>query len=173
MIEGACEFQESANLRTKKMSHIRALVFSSLLALSGCPSEPKEVYVPRTEPTVELIVRASAVKVSVGEPVVLYAERWNHGTWELVERRSLSTEQCWIRRPPERHEPEVADNIHWQPTPAEGARFNTDLRADRTREVIFHSPGTYTLQPSSAIWCNREKIAHGQPIKIVVQQAHD
>lgn len=150
------------------MSPTRALVLSSLIALSGCPSEPREVYIPRTEPTVELVVRASAVEVFVGEPVVLYAERWYHGTWELVERSSLSSEQCWMGRPPESHEPEVADNIHWQSSPTEGARFNTDLRADRTREVTFSLPGTYTLRPSSAIWCNREETAKGKPITIVV-----
>lgn len=136
--------------------------------LSACQGEPRLVYVPSTEPEVELVVRVSATEVSVGEPVVLYAERRTGGEWKQVERKELANEQCWLRRPPPTQEQEVADNLRWDVLPPAGARFNTAFRADHTREVVFLEAGTFTLESSSTIWCRPGKVARGQPIKIVV-----
>jgi len=137
--------------------------------LVACQGEPRLVYVPSTEPEVELLVRASATEVSVGEPVVLYAERRSRGEWKQVEKSSLTSEQCWLGRPPPTQEREVSDNLRWEALPAERARFNTVYRDDHTREVVFLEPGTFTLESSSAVWCRPNK-ARGQPIEILVRE---
>lgn len=140
-----------------------------LLGLLGCDAGPREVYVPVTEPDVELAVRASATEVSVGEPVVLYAERWNRGEWNLVKRKELAHEQCWLRHRPPNQEAEVSDNLRWEVVPSKSVRFNTTLRTDHTREVVFSEAGTFILTPSSKIPCRLEKEAKGKPITIVVR----
>jgi len=137
--------------------------------LSACAREPLEVYVPASEPTVELSVRVSAVEVSVGEPVTLNAERWNRGEWKVVRRQDLGDEQCWLVLPPDHHEKEVADNLRWEAKPAKGARFNTGFRADHTRVVVFEEPGSYLLESMSKIWCRPDKVVRGKPIAVVVR----
>ena len=136
--------------------------------LAACEGEPRLVYVPASEPQVELLVSASATAVSVGEPVILRAERSSRGQWKQVERRSLADGQCWLGRPPPEREPEVSDNVHWRAFPAEHARFNTLYREDRTREVVFLAPGAFTLESSTDIWCRPGK-ASGKPIRIAVR----
>ena len=147
----------------------RFFVLVSVLGLAACDSDPQEVYVPVTEPEVELVVSASATEVSVGEPVVLFAERRNHGDWKQVKRRELARERCWLRSPPPENEKEVADNLRWESLPSKGARFNTNIRTDHTREVVFAEPGIFILESSSSIWCRPEKTAKGKPIKILVK----
>jgi len=143
-----------------------------LLCLFACDNDPREVYVPLTEPEVELLVSASSVETSVGEPVVLYAERWQRGEWKLVKKRDLTNEDCWMRRPPANHTSEVSDNLRWVALPSSGARFNTNLRSDHTREVVFEKPGTYILESSSKIWCRPEQVAKGKPIRILVSNGN-
>lgn len=155
------------------MTSKRTFAFASLLSLSACDVGPREVYIPVTEPEVELAVRASAVEVSVGEPVVLYAERWSRGEWKLVERSDLTGEQCWLRHPPENHEKEVSDNLRWEAIPSKGVRFNTNARADHTRKVVFEEPGRFVLKSSSKIWCRPGKVAKGTRIKISVRDGND
>lgn len=144
------------------------LAFASVLGLSACDNRPREVYVPVEEPQVELMVAASTTEASVGEPVMLYAERWNRGEWELVERKDLDAEQCWLRHPPEPYEKEVADNLRWEALPAEGVRFNVGVRSDHARKVIFEEPGRYTLSATSKIWCRPDQREDGEPIRISV-----
>jgi hypothetical protein len=136
----------------------RILIFLFIISLSACDTDPREVYIPSTKQSVELEVRSSAVEVLVGEPVVLYAERWNHGEWKLVEKKDLDSEQCWMRNPPSNHEKEVSDNLRWIASPSKGARFNLKPRADHTREVIFEEPGIFILESSSSIWCLHEPL---------------
>ena len=136
--------------------------------LLACNPVPREVFIPITEPRVEILVGASETKVPVGKPVVLYAKRWNYGNWKLVDKNKLTENQCWMRNPPPDYEEEVAGNLRWKAFPATGARFNTSFRADLTREVVFEEPGTFTLEPSSTIWCVPHKEAKGAPIKIFV-----
>ena len=146
----------------------RIFLLACVIGLMACDTDPRVVFVPITEPQVELYVRASSVEVSVDEPVVLYAERWNRGEWKLVERKKLTHEQCWLRRPPPIQEKEVADNLRWEAFPSKGARFNTTFRADHTREVVFREPGTYILESSSQIWCVPDLVVKGKPIETVV-----
>lgn len=147
----------------------RIFVLTSILGLLACEADPHEVYVPSTEPEIELVVRASAHEVSIGEPVVLYAERWNRGEWKLVKRKELTHEQCWLRHQPPNQETEVSDNLRWEVVPSGSFRFNTTLRTDHTREVVFSEAGTFVLKPSSKIPCRLEKEAKGKPITIVVR----
>ena len=151
-----------------RMNHRGICVLSIAATLVACQGEPRLVYVPLTETKVELLVRASATEVSVGEPVILRAERWTHGEWKQVEKSSLTPDQCWLGRPPPTQEAEVSDNVHWEAIPAGRARFNTAYRVDRTREVVFLEAGTFTLESSSAIWCS-SKSARGRQIRIVVR----
>lgn len=144
-------------------------ILASMLGLPSCETGPREVFVPLTEPAVELVVRASASEVLVGEPVVLYAERRNWGEWKLVEKKQMAREQCWLRHPPPNQEKEVSDNLRWDALPSKSARFNTTFRGDHTREVIFGEPGTFILESSSKIPCRPENEAKGKPIKIVVR----
>jgi hypothetical protein len=150
----------------------RTIVLICLLGLSACDVDPREVYVPLTEPEVELVVRTSATEVSIGEPVVLYAERWSRGEWKLVEKKDLAKEQCWLRHPPENHEKEISDRLRWEAFPSKGVRFNTNFRADHTREVIFDEPGTFILDSSFKIWCRSEKVAKGDTIRILVRNGN-
>ncbi len=151
----------------------RAIVLVALLGLSACDQAPREVYVPESEPQVELAVRASGLEVSVGEPVVLHAERWNRGEWRLVERSELDSGQCWLKHPPESHEEEVADNLRWEATPSAGVRFNKTPRSDHSRSVVFEQPGRFVLHSSSRIWCRPGQEAEGRPITIVVRDGND
>lgn len=127
------------------------------------------VYVPASSVEVELFVRASATEVTVGVPVVLHAERRYRAQWKQVERTSLRDGQCWVGRPPPDREPEVADNLEWQASPKESARFNTVYRQDRTREVVFAKAGTYVLSGLSVVYCGDS--VRAKPITITVRNA--
>jgi hypothetical protein len=151
------------------MNRNTAFLLPAALLLAACQDEPRLVYVPATEPAVELLVSASATVVSVGEPVILRAERKTRGEWKQVEKSSLGSAQCWMGRPPPAREPEVSDNLRWDALPAGRDRFNTVYREDRTREVVFLEAGTYTLESTSAVWCSPSK-ASGKPIRIVVRE---
>jgi hypothetical protein len=151
------------------MSSKGTFLLSLAAILLACQAEPRFRYVPLTEPEVELLVRASAVEVSVGEPVVLYAERRSRGEWKQVEKSSLTSEQCWLGHSPPTQEQEVSDNLRWEAFLPGRARFNTAYRTDHTREVVFSEAGTFTLESSSAVWCRPNKAASGQPIIILVR----
>lgn len=142
-----------------------------MLALSGCSSEPELVYVPVAPPEVELSVRASAVEVPVGELVVLHAQRRYKARWQQVRRKSLLPEQCWVALPPPEFEAEVADNLHWKASAQSVARFNTELRPDRTRTVVFSEAGTFTLQATSAVSCGAPNGVHANALTISVRKA--
>ncbi len=139
-----------------------------LLLISGCDREPEFVYVLEAPQTVALSVSASAMKVTAGEPVVLHASRRTSGTWKRIANKERKPDQCWMVRPPPEAEDEVADNLHWETSPAEAARFNTDFRADHTRSVTFASPGTFTLASSSAVWCELGRSVAASPLQIEV-----
>ncbi len=122
-------------------------ILTFVVVLSACQGEPRLVYVPSTEPEVELVVRASATEVSVGEPVVLYAKRRTGGEWKQVERKELANEQRWLSRPPPTQEPEVAGNLRWEVFPPASARFNTAFRADHTARSSSWKRGHSSLSP--------------------------
>ncbi len=98
------------------MSSKGTFLLSVAAILLACQAEPRFRYVPLTEPEVELLVRASAVEVSVGEAVVLYAERRSRGEWKQVEKSSLTSEQCWLghhRRLKSRRFPTICAGKHF------------------------------------------------------------
>jgi hypothetical protein len=152
---------------------IRAVVPASILAstLAACQPQPPLVYVPATEPQVQVTVGASAAEAAVGEPLVLWAERLNYGEWRAVKRRTLEKGQCWLRRPPPEREAAVADNLTWKVDPPGAHRFDLAFRADHRRKVVFLGPGTYTLKASSTIWCRPGELAWAPPIRIRVREA--
>jgi hypothetical protein len=129
------------------------------------------VFVPLAPPEVDVSARASALEVSVGEPLVLHAERRYKAQWQQVKRRSLAPEQCWMARPPPEFEAEVADNLHWQVSVPSVARFNTDLRTNRTREVVFSEPGTFVLQATSSVWCGAPTGVRANALTVKVRAA--
>lgn len=114
-----------------------------------------------------MAVCASTAEVGVGQAVLLHAARQTHGEWRLVKRRSLADDACWMATPPPPSEAEVADNLTWRAEPPGQARFTIGLRDDHAREVMFTAPGTYTLTPTSAVWCG--PAAAGSPITIAVR----
>lgn len=138
--------------------------------MSACDNEPELVYVPVAVPEVELSVRASVAEVAVGEPVVLHAQRRYKAHWRQVRRSSLPPEQCWVAQPPPEREAEVADNLSWKVSVPSAARFNTDLRRDRTREVVFSQAGAFVLQATSAVWCGVPTGTQGNALAIMVRQ---
>ena len=144
---------------------------AAALLASACQQESRWVYVPVVPPEVELAVQPSASSAAVGEAVLLHGQRRYRGTWKQVEKASISPEQCWLARPPPEREPEVADNLHWQAVPGSGARFNTGLRSDRAREVVFSEPGTYVLHATSAVWCGPAGGVQAKPFSITIQRA--
>jgi hypothetical protein len=152
---------------------MRALTTSfvaTALLVSACQQEPRSVYVPQVPPEVQVSVHAT-ITAKVGESVLLHGQRSYRGAWTQVDRASLSPEHCWVTSPPPEHEPEVADNLHWEVTPFSTARFNIGLRPDRAREVVFSQPGTYVLQATSAVWCGPAKGVRSNSITITVHAA--
>ena len=102
---------------------------------------------------------------------MLHAERYYRAEWQPVERASLSEGQCWVGRPPPQREAEVADNLEWQSSPEEPARFNVVYREDRTREVVFSKAGTYVLTATSVVYCASPDRVRGKPVTITVRDA--
>ena len=137
----------------------RALSFLVVACLlCACETEPRFVYVLAGEPQVELLVSASETDARVGQGVILRAERTHRGDWKQVEKSTLPAEHCWLGKPPPDREPEVADNLRWEATPPGPAQFNVPYRTDRTREVVFTQPGTYTLESTSVVWCHPKNV---------------
>jgi hypothetical protein len=146
-----------------------AVLLPFAILVAACDAGPELVYVPEAPPEVTLIVAASTRDVAVGQPVVLHAERLYRGKWKQVDRAALPEGQCWVAQPPPAREADVADNVHWQVTPREGARFNVAFRADHSREVTFARPGTYTVNATTAIWCGANTGATASPFTIQVR----
>ncbi len=140
-----------------------------LLMAAGCSQEPTVVYVLQAPQTVSLVASALSVSVAVDEPVVLSVQRETAGQWKQIPRAQLAPDQCWMARPPPGSEKEVADNLHWTVQPEGIARFNTDLRADRTRQVRFSTTGTFTLTASSSVWCEFGRSVAATGIRVEVK----
>jgi hypothetical protein len=135
------------------MRAILSVLLPATLLTPACGSEPARVHVPDGPTAVRLVIAASATETTVGQPVVLHAERFDAGRWKEVDRAALPDGRCWLVRPPPAHEAEVADNVRWQVTPPGAARFNTAIRPDHTREVTFTRPGRYVVEATTAVWC--------------------
>jgi len=158
----------SRPVRRRKLQNRVAicLVAASLLSLPGCDRTPRFVYVLQAPQSVELSASASASTVTAGTPFVLHGSRTSHGVWKRIESKDLLPDQCWIAEIPPENEPEVADNLLWRVKPADGVKFNTDFRTNRTREVTVSNPGTYTFVSSSGPWCERGRTITAAPFTV-------
>jgi hypothetical protein len=139
-----------------------------LAALAGCESEPEFVYVLEAPQSIAIMASASATKAIAGEPIVLHVERRTAGRWQRIRNKDRAPEQCWMARIPPETEPEVADNVLWRVEPEGTARFNTDFRADHTRQLVLSMPGRFTLTASSGAWCEPGRAVAAAPIQIEI-----
>ena len=57
--------------------------------------------------------------------------------------------------------------MRWIVKPEGAARFNTDFRADFTREIRFSKPGTYTLTAISAAYGPESTTSNTVTVKVV------
>ncbi len=149
----------------------RSFVYASMLfvaLVSGCSKEPEFVYVVEAPQAVSLAASASSTSVSAEESVVLFVQRRTSGVWKQIPNKSRTPDQCWMQRPPPEFENEVADNVRWTVQPEGVARFNTDFRANHTRQVTFSQAGVFTLTPSTAVWCEAGRSVAAQPVRIEV-----
>ncbi len=132
------------------------LAWMLVAALPGCVGgDDAVVYVPGTTFREELHVgadRGPVIRAEVGEPIVLSAQR-RSGPWRAVRASEVPEGTCSLASPPLELEAEVADNITWSVIPEGLATFNTGIREDRTRVVVFEEPGSYRLTAESASWC--------------------
>jgi hypothetical protein len=83
--------------------------------------------------------------------LVLHGQRWATGFIQVSYSEVPDDVQWWRSQPPA-FEKEVAGNLRWIVKPDGFALFNTDFRADLTREVRFSQPGTYTLYATSSTY---------------------
>ncbi len=134
---------------------------------TGCSREPALVYVLQAPQTLSLAASATPTSVSLNEAVTLSAQRQTVGSWKQIPRAQLAADQCWMARPPPDAEKEGADNLQWAVQPEGSARFNTDFRANHTRQVSFSQTGTFMLTPSSAVWCERRSVT-AAAVRVVV-----
>jgi hypothetical protein len=124
------------------------------LLVTGCSGESGPAFIAGQgyAETIEISTHLGPTPVlTVGAPLVLHARRTS-GPWVQADLTTVSS-SCWWAAPPPSVEPEVADNIRWISSPEAPARFNLDLRPDRTREVRFSEPGTYVLEARSTLTC--------------------
>jgi hypothetical protein len=130
------------------LSAICFLLLAGFLPSCSEPPPPSEVYIPGDHFSVEVSVSISSTRVSVDEPLILHGERRSSG-FIAVPLVDVPEGVQWWRSEPPAFEEEVAGNLRWVVKPESFARFNTDFRADLTREVKFSQPGTYTLSATS------------------------
>ncbi|MDH3206658.1 MAG: hypothetical protein OEO79_08600 [Gemmatimonadota bacterium] len=134
----------------------RGLFLGLTLTLgAGCGPEPAVVFVPSDTFEEELFVmtaRGEVARIRVGEPLVLHAQR-RSGPWKAATEDEVEPEACTLSSPPPQLEAEVAAQVRWIVAPEGSAVFNSDLRADGTREVRFEEAGVYVLTAESSSWC--------------------
>lgn len=148
---------------------MRRLFAGLVLIFSACSYEPRRVFVPTEsfEHKIEVsTAQGPQATVRVGERLVLHARRVT-GPWKEVTRDGLSSDECWVVRPPEREEPEVADNVHWIVDPEGYATFNLGLRDDHTRTVQFSQSGQYRLRAVSKTWCGSPRTSGNITVSVV------
>lgn len=156
-------------VRRRKLHHRRSIPALTIVAfLAGCDRTPAYVYVLEAPQSVELSASASAQTIKMGTSVVLHAQRKTQGVWKRIASKDLKSDQCWIAAEPPTEEREVADNVLWRAEPASAAKFNTDFRPDRTREVTFAEPGVYILMSSTGAWCELGRQESAAPITVTV-----
>ena len=142
--------------RQHRQNRLGPFALMLVVALFGCGGDDDAVvYIPGATFREELHIgadRGPVIRAQVGEPVVLSAQR-RSGPWRAVRASEVEEEACSLASPPVELEVEVADNITWTVIPEGVATFNTGIREDRTRVVVFDVPGSYRLTAQSASWC--------------------
>ncbi len=140
-------------MRTREGAGAGSCRLLGLVLLAACADDiPPRVYLPAADYRQSLAIRTvpePGVPHRVGTVITLYAER-RTGPWRLAPRQAADLSDCWWRRPPEAHEPEVAANVAWKVTPSEGVRFNLPTAPDWKRSFQVEHPGTYRLWAVSA-----------------------
>ncbi len=155
----------------KSLGKRRKATISLLAAtFAGCDGTPNMVYIPEDRPSARVEVAVSDKEITVGEELVLYATRYNKGTWRQVKRSSLTKGSCWVTQPPRRIEKEVADTIQWIVRPQGKARFNTEFRSDHTRAVIFSAAGRYLIRGRASVWCGPPQDVVPAEVEVLVKE---
>ncbi len=150
------------------MSRFVPLLFAVLLTLAGCGQRGGFVYVLEEPQTVTLNASASSTSVAYRDTVVLRAERRTTGKWKRIPLSEVTPGQCWEYQPPVEVEPEVADLVHWQIVPENGAVLSRDFRTDHTKAATLLVKGIVTFTPISAVKCEDRRV-EGTPIQIEVE----
>ncbi|WP_293864016.1 hypothetical protein [Steroidobacter sp.] len=151
------------------MRHVTLpLVAATVTLLAGCEQRAPSVYVLEGEQQVVLTGSASPAQVQQGEKVVLHVERRITGTWKQISRDELKPGQCWVYRPPQQVEAEVAQSLQWVVDPERSVEFHSDYQMDQTRGATMLRKGKITLIPVSPVKCEEGRSVEGAPIEIEV-----
>ena len=154
---------------TLQRSALPLLVTTPLLvALAACAPKAAMVYVLESPQTVTLTPSASASSVRQGETVTLHVERRTIGKWKQIPRDQLSPGQCWVYRPPEAVEAEVADTVAWEAIPEGAIRFSAEVRMDHAKIATMVVKGSVKLTPIATLKCETDRVAEGPTIQIDV-----
>jgi hypothetical protein len=147
----------------------RLLICALLVVSAGCGEQRgPSVYVLEEPQSVVLRPSASASTVKQGETVVLRVARQTFGKWKQIPRDELTPGQCWVYRPPQETEPEVAHSIQWQVEPERAVEFHTDYQLDQTRVATMMTKGKITLTPVSPVKCEEGRSVVGPSLEIEV-----
>lgn len=128
--------------------------------LAGCRGDDTVVYVPGpgfTESLHLTTARRARARVTLGEPLVLHAQR-RSGPWVATPSGDVEEGQCTSSTPPPELEIEVADRVTWLVSPQGHASLAPAEEGRGAMEVRFDSVGTYHLSAESPSPC-------GEPIR--------
>ena len=154
--------------RADKFNRLSTLVCVVCACLAAsCNREPLLVFIPENESTASLSISVSTVRAATGEEILLSASRKHHGAWVEVPRKSLAPDACWMVKPPDPVEDEVAGNVRWLLTPSDPGKFNLGLREDGKRTLVISEPGSYTLTAASSVWCG-ESVESGNRVVLKI-----
>lgn len=144
------------------------LIPAVLALVAGCEQKGPFVYVLEAPQSVVLKGTASASKVQQGDKVVLHVERQTTGKWLRVSRGELKPGQCWVYRPPQENETEVAQDLQWVVEPEGAVDFHSEYQMDKSRPVTMAMPGMIKLTPVSKVTCEEGRTVEGAAIEIEV-----
>ncbi|TBW58859.1 hypothetical protein EZI54_03020 [Marinobacter halodurans] len=133
---------------SRKFSKLFVLFF---LFLNGCSDqESSKMYVPGPDFQQSLKITIAEDQVSVGNEILLTAERQSSGFVEVQEAETKGA--CSFTSKPPELETNVALNIQWIVEPSNASyEFSFSKAGDRT--IAFARPGVYTIQARSSLWC--------------------
>ena len=150
------------------MSRFVPLLIAASLTLASCGQRGGFVYVLEEPQSMTLNTSASSTSVAHRDTIVLRVERRTTGKWKRIPFGEVQPGQCWEYQPPAEAEPEVADLVHWQIVPENGAALSRDFRTDHTKAATMLVKGIVTFTPISAVKCEDRRV-EGTPIQIEVK----